>query len=487
MEELTLEQRQNLDKNRRCMWASLVTLAFMLIAAFVYGGSRAVPAVMIGIVEVILMVLCVLAFQKYRLEDKSRKFCLFALLVGYVFVFLPSLSTPYLYAFMYPITLIVIMFSDVKVCNVACLSAIAVNIAYFALYFALTDRAYPAQEATDLIFCFLTCFIASMVVRVMDAHSSENMDSIREAARVQEETAARILNTSREIADRLKQAESTVENLSQNVTDSAESISAISDSTKFTAEAIQTQTEMSSNITESLNQVSNESKAMLAESNDASTTVREGNDIVNRLKEQSQLVSEVNKETMSMTNNLQTTAESVKEIVSAILAISSQTNLLALNASIEAARAGEAGKGFAVVADEIRNLSENTKQSAVQIGDTIDALIRDVEGASSNMMKSVNAADVQGELISETGEKFEAISGAMESLVGRIEEISALVENSVDANCEVMDSISNLSATSEEVAASSESSLTMSEQCVVQMNQTDAILQEILELSQNLN
>ncbi|GFN31337.1 methyl-accepting chemotaxis protein [Paenibacillus xylaniclasticus] len=90
-------------------------------------------------------------------------------------------------------------------------------------------------------------------------------------------------------------------------------------------------------------------------------------------------------QTTSIVLSLGNRSQQIDSITNIITDIATRTNLLALNASIEASRVGEHGRGFAVVAQEIRTLAEQSRQSAQQIGELIQEVVRETGQAVASM------------------------------------------------------------------------------------------------------
>ena len=113
--------------------------------------------------------------------------------------------------------------------------------------------------------------------------------------------------------------------------------------------------------------------------------------------------------------------ENINNLTNDILEIASQTNLLALNASIEAARAGEVGKGFAVVADEIRQLAENSKNTA-----------NDIQGISQLVISAVNklmenAQDLKGFMQERVLDDYVGFEGAADMYYEKAEHMDHIM------------------------------------------------------------
>jgi len=182
-------------------------------------------------------------------------------------------------------------------------------------------------------------------------------------------------------------------------------------------------------------------------------TVGEGNRAV---QGQKQTISDTVQKFGEIQNavlNLNNVSTEIREIINAISGISEQTNLLSLNAAIEAARAGEAGKGFAVVADEIRKLSDNTKQSTVEIRELIDKITGEVSsivGVVKNGSSSISAQNIS---IEQTEKAFGNISAMVEAILKDINNISGKTGNLNNFSKNLNDAIENISAVTEQTSA----------------------------------
>lgn len=333
----------------------------------------------------------------------------------------------------------------------------------------------------------LCCFASIKTVRLLLRYNEENVAEITHKAQQQEAAATVMLGVAEELNRRFGKATVRMDELEEALQVNDKSMQDIAGSMTSVSESIQDEADMCNSILRNVEKAEKETTEMIRSSDKVKETLEASAEIVATLKNQADAVNDSNKSTVEAITRLSDKVVEVENITNAILNISSQTNLLALNASIEAARAGEAGKGFAVVADEIRKLSEDTRESANQITGIIKELVEDVETTNSSMEVSSSTIDEQGQMIVTTKDKFDLIETEVTELIRNIKETEVLMKEITTATGSINENVSDLSAVSEEIAASSQEGASVSAHAVESMRSVNHELRQIRKLAEKLS
>ena len=272
--------------------------------------------------------------------------------------------------------------------------------------------------------------LSSIVTNIKDSAASvgSSSDELSDMANQISQTAEDVSNAVQEIASGATQQADEIQSATENVGHIGEAVSDVQTSTDDLSTLAGKMKEASEISSKSLESLQKSSSEMTAKIDDISSTIQQTKDAVNNISEK----------------------------VEGITSIATQTNLLSLNASIEAARAGEAGKGFAVVAEEIGKLAEDSKTMADDIRKEMDVLLQQSEAAVMAAEDVKQGNNDQQIALGETLDAVNGMLGDIGSTVGGVQLISQGADTCENSKNAVVDTMSALSAISEENAASSE-------------------------------
>lgn len=442
------------------------------------------------IIQIATAVLAVIISTIFFIKMKETQMCEIVLMVcGIVtyFVLMCAGVSTISYVYFVPIIFSSMIYLNKRIILSANVVVAIANI--FHVFRMQSDNPMFSLNTIIFVELFITALVGYASIQItfmLIKFNEENMETISKAAEKQKEASDKMVLVAEDVMKHFDNAKEMIKALDESIAANQFSMQNIAGSTESTAEAIQNQSEMCAEIKGSTDIAEKEMETMIIASERTMNNISDGVQLVEELKKQAENVRSASEVTVKSNGRLTKRIDEVQSILEVILSISSQTNLLALNASIEAARAGEAGKGFSVVADEIRKLSEQTKEAANKITSIIEELDKDAKEANVSVDNSVKSVDKQNEMVDITKDKFGIISDEVKKLMETINNTKMRMIGIIKSTGTISDNIGHLSATSEEVAASSIEGEKTAVAATDEMKKFAAVLDSIYTLAEDL-
>lgn len=478
---------------KRCnglMYFIIIILSlFLLLNGFFYnstGTELGLIGAVVSIINILFVTVCFVRFKEKRIT--FYVFCISYMINCAVCMFV--FPVMWFYSFVLPVIFVSLLFLDVKIINVLIGTTLVVHLVSSIFKSGIMEAA-DRSEMFYITFMLLIFWVASnRCAKLLIKFMKESQDKIIETSQKNEKTANQVVTTVTEINDKFNNIMGELSEINRQAENNNVSIRSIADSTEDTVNEITHQANMTSDIQDAITKTMGNVETVHNTTVDVLEIIRNGVGLAEELTVQSQNVNENTNQMTEIIKTLVGRVRDVSEITNAILSISNQTNLLALNASIEAARAGDAGKGFAVVADEIRNLSDETKTSTEQITEIILELSQVTENTMRILEESVEGINKQNQKIVDVNKSFSSSGEYMNNLKTLVDGIVVDVNTINESNKTIVNSINQLSATTEEISSCSQESSSSTETIMEKIDgftkEIQVVYDELDELVKNI-
>ncbi len=290
---------------------------------------------------------------------------------------------------------------------------------------------------------------ASGEIKILDEAYNYMVDELRTLVQMINESADLAGNDARKIAELSGSTAKVFNDMASGVEDIANSTSSQAEDTNSTAINLES-------LSKKINEITSEIEQMNQIFLQTQDIVSSALVTVDKLVESNQVTKKSSEIASDKVTQIDQSTDNIAMITDVIKDIANQTNLLALNASIEAARAGEHGKGFMVVAEEVRKLSEESNKSVVKIRDMVELIKTQAEETVKEVYSVGQIISDQDIVVQETSDTFKNIYDNVKTALNKVRLVTENIERIHQDKNQIIDTVTNLSAISEENASSTE-------------------------------